>query len=50
MDDVFVGREAELATVSEIAERALEGRPWMVVVEGESRIGKTALVRQAPSR
>jgi DNA-binding CsgD family transcriptional regulator len=47
VNDVFIGREAELATVSEIAERVRAGRPWMVVVEGESGIGKTALIRHA---
>jgi hypothetical protein len=39
------GRDAQLQTLSEAFERACSGRPVTVYVEGESGIGKTALVR-----
>jgi predicted ATPase len=41
----FVGREGELRRVAECAAAVREGRPWVVLIEGESGIGKTALVR-----
>jgi ATP/maltotriose-dependent transcriptional regulator MalT len=44
--DVFVGRRAELARLGEIVERVRQGQPWLVVVEGESGVGKTALARR----
>jgi DNA-binding CsgD family transcriptional regulator len=42
----FVGRQAELALVSEAMNAAREGRPQLVVVEGEAGIGKTAFLRR----
>jgi DNA-binding CsgD family transcriptional regulator len=43
---VFVGRERELARVAEVVTQMRGGQAWLVTVEGESGIGKTALVRQ----
>ena len=45
-DDVFVGRQAELSALLEVVARVEEGQPWLVTVEGESGIGKTALVKR----
>lgn len=42
----FVGRKRELARLDAELERVLTGRPSTVIVEGESGIGKSALVRQ----
>jgi hypothetical protein len=42
----FVGRRAELAIVAEAMNAAREGRPQLVVVEGEVGIGKTAFLRR----
>ncbi|MEW2036651.1 ATP-binding protein, partial [Streptomyces sp. NPDC005534] len=47
---MFVGREAELTALTQSAVQAGQGVPGVVVVEGESGIGKTALVRQALNR
>jgi predicted ATPase len=44
-DDVFVGRETELARAAEVMDRVKRGQPRMISVEGEPAIGKTALVR-----
>jgi DNA-binding CsgD family transcriptional regulator len=44
--DVFVGRGEELARIAEIASRVEAGQPWLVAVEGEPGLGKTALARQ----
>jgi DNA-binding CsgD family transcriptional regulator len=44
--DVFVGRAAELARVAEVVARAQAGQPWLVAIEGDPGIGKTALARQ----
>jgi DNA-binding CsgD family transcriptional regulator len=46
-EDVFVGREAELARLRDMIARVGQGQPWLVTVEGESGVGKTALVRRA---
>ncbi len=43
--EVFVGRQTELARISGAMSDAELGRPWLLTVEGESGIGKTALVR-----
>ena len=45
--DVFVGRQAELSGLADVMVRVRQGQPWLVTVEGESGIGKTALVRRA---
>ncbi len=41
----FVGRQAELTQITEVMTRVRQGQPWLVTIEGESGIGKTALVR-----
>ena len=43
--DVFVGRTAELARVTEVVARVEAGEPWLVAVEGDPGMGKTALAR-----
>ncbi|WP_037599541.1 LuxR family transcriptional regulator [Streptacidiphilus rugosus] len=42
-----MGREAELAQVARCRAEAARGEPWVMTVEGEAGIGKTALVRHA---
>ena len=44
--DVFVGRGAELARLSEIVTRVAAGQPWLVAIEGDPGAGKTALARR----
>ena len=44
--DVFVGRATELAQVSEVASRVAAGQPWLVTIEGDPGVGKTALARR----
>jgi hypothetical protein len=46
-EDVFVGRKAELAGLADVLARARQGEPWLVAIEGESGVGKTALARRA---
>ena len=46
--DVFVGRAAELAGVAEVVTRVEAGQPWLVAVEGELGMGKTALATAVP--
>lgn len=41
-----MGRSAELGEVADVLARVREGRPWLVAIEGESGIGKTALARR----
>jgi DNA-binding CsgD family transcriptional regulator len=43
--EVFVGRQTELARISAVMSDVEQGRPWVLTIEGESGIGKTALVR-----
>ncbi|WP_406410926.1 LuxR C-terminal-related transcriptional regulator [Streptomyces sp. NBC_01614] len=43
----FVGRFTELAAIARCRDQVATGIPWLVAVEGEAGIGKTALVRQA---
>jgi len=45
-DDVFVGRKAELARLADVVARVRDGQPWLVTIEGESGVGKTALARR----
>jgi len=44
--DVFVGRAAELERVAEIITRVEAGQPWLVAIEGDPGMGKTALARR----
>ncbi len=44
--DVFVGRAAELTRVAEVITRAEAGQPWLVAIEGDPGLGKTALARR----
>jgi hypothetical protein len=44
--DVFVGRAAELARVAEVITRVGAGEPWLVAIEGDPGMGKTALARR----
>jgi DNA-binding CsgD family transcriptional regulator len=44
--DVFVGRMAELGRVAEVLTRVEAGQPWLVTIEGDPGIGKTALARR----
>jgi predicted ATPase len=44
--DVFVGRAAELARFAEVVARVEAGEPWLVVIEGDPGVGKTALARR----
>ena len=45
-EDVFVGRTAELAQLADVLARVRRGQPWLVTIEGESGVGKTALARR----
>lgn len=44
--DIFVGRAAELARLADVIARVRHGQPWLVTIEGESGVGKTALARR----
>ena len=44
--DVFVGRAAELARVAEVVSRVEAGQPYLVAIQGEPGVGKTALARR----
>ena len=48
--DLFVGRAPELARVAEVITRVEAGQPWLVAVEGDSGMGKTALARRFLAR
>ena len=48
--DVFVGRSAELAQITEVISHVQAEEPWLVAIEGDPGIGKTALVRQCLAR
>jgi DNA-binding CsgD family transcriptional regulator len=48
--DVFVGRSAEVARITEVITRVQAGEPWLVAIEGDPGIGKTALVRHCLAR
>jgi len=43
---VFVGRAPELARVAEVIARVQAGQPWLVTIEGDPGVGKTALARR----
>jgi DNA-binding CsgD family transcriptional regulator len=43
--DVFVDRRHELSRLREVSTKVTRGEPWLVVVEAESGVGKTALIR-----
>jgi len=43
--EAFVGRTAELARVAEAVALVGAGQPWLVAVEGDPGMGKTALAR-----
>ena len=45
-DEVFVGRQAELTRLGQVVDRVRQGQPWLVTIEGESGLGKTALARR----
>ena len=47
--DLFVGRAAELASVAEVVTRVEAGQPWLVAIEGDPGVGKTALARRCLS-
>ena len=44
--DVFVGRTAELGHVAEVVALVQSGQPWLVAIEGDPGVGKTALARR----
>jgi len=46
-EDVFVGRKAELVLLADVMAQVRDGQPWLVTIEGESGVGKTALARRA---
>jgi MoxR-like ATPase len=48
--DVFVGRAAGVAGVAEVVSRVQAGQPWLVAIEGDPGVGKTALVRRCLAR
>ncbi len=43
--DLFVGRAPELTSFAEILTRVEAGQPWLVAIEGDPGVGKTALAR-----
>ena len=43
--EVFLGRTAELAQVADVVAQVEAGQPWLVDIEGDPGIGKTALAR-----
>ncbi len=45
--DSFVGRHDELARIGDVWTKVETGQPWLVSIEGESGIGKTALATGA---
>jgi len=45
--DAFVGQKAELAGLADVLARVRQGQPWLVTIEGESGVGKTALARRS---
>jgi predicted ATPase len=47
---VFVGRDAELATLTSALDAALAGDPAVVLLSGEACVGETRLVEEAAAR
>ena len=47
---VFVGRDAELATLTAALDAAIAGDPAVVLLSGEAGVGKTRLVEEAAER
>ncbi len=45
--DLFVGRVAELDQIAETLRQVADGEPWLVSIEGDPGMGKSALARQA---
>jgi DNA-binding CsgD family transcriptional regulator len=45
--DLFVGRVAELDQIAETLRQVAGGQPWLVAIEGDPGMGKSALARQA---
>ncbi len=45
--EVFVGRAAELARTAQVVASVQTGQPWLVTIEGEPGVGKTALARRS---
>ena len=41
-----MGREAELARVAQVITLVEAGQPWLVAIEGDPGVGKTALARR----
>lgn len=50
MDEIFVGREAEVAWLEGFLDQALAGHGQVIFVSGEAGAGKTALARQFARR
>jgi DNA-binding CsgD family transcriptional regulator len=48
--DLFVGRSAELGQIAETLRRVAGGEPWLIAIEGDPGMGKSALARQALSQ
>jgi len=48
--EVFVGRAAELARVADVSAQVEAGQPWLVAIEGDPGVGKTALARRCLPR
>ncbi len=44
--DLFIGRAAERSRVAEAISRVEAGQPWLVAIEGDPGVGKTALARR----
>ena len=44
--EIFVGRMAQLTDLMDVAATVAAGEPWLVLIDGESGVGKTALVRR----
>jgi DNA-binding CsgD family transcriptional regulator len=45
--DLFVGRAAELDQTAGTLRRAADGQPWLITIEGDPGMGKSALARHA---